>query len=144
MPHAIPQGAETLLAIGHWGTVDPRLIVDHTWAGNDRARLVKYLTEGRLWQMYVGFSFCRFECGIPRHHMGSASLTDGVWGWPEGLAHYVESHGIALPDQFLEHARANEFRMVERVREGRLYADETLWEVWAESRGAFTPVRMRD
>src|SRR5262245_41076878 len=134
------EGAEPLLAIGHWGTVNPLKLVDPTWAGTDRARLVKYLTEGWKWQVFLGFSFCRFKCGIPDQQMGSVSLSDGTWGWPEGLAHYVESHAIALPDQFLEHARANEFRVPENASGPRdAYGDETLWEAWADSRGAFTP-----
>ena len=36
--------------------------------------------------------------------MGSRDLTDGVWVWPEGLAHYVRDHGVVLPTSFIEHA----------------------------------------
>jgi hypothetical protein len=41
--------------------------------------------------------------------------------WPDGLAHYVELHGVKLPDEFLEHAR--------QVRDayGRARIDETWW-----------------
>ena len=34
-------------------------------------------------------------------------LTDGVWAWPRTLAHYVRQHHIALPDEFMEHMKAN-------------------------------------
>ncbi|HEY1188039.1 MAG TPA: hypothetical protein VGE74_10300 [Gemmata sp.] len=33
--------------------------------------------------------------------MGGRDLTDGVWMWPEGLAHYVECHAVRLPDEFV-------------------------------------------
>ena len=52
---------------------------------------------------------------------GSLELTDGTYVWPEGLAHYVEQHGVKLPGEFLEHAR--------HVSEtyGRARIDETWW-----------------
>jgi len=36
--------------------------------------------------------------------MGSWDLTDGIWVWPEGLAHYVDAHNVGLPHEFTEHA----------------------------------------
>jgi hypothetical protein len=33
---------------------------------------------------------------VPDSEMGSFDLTDGLWLWPEGLAHYVEAHGLPL------------------------------------------------
>jgi hypothetical protein len=34
-------------------------------------------------------------------------MTDGVYCWPEGLAHYVKEHDVRLPDEFVTHvARA--------------------------------------
>ena len=44
---------------------------------------------------------------------GCCSLTDGVYCWPEGYAHYVAYHGIAPPPEFISHARAH----LERQRE---------------------------
>jgi hypothetical protein len=35
--------------------------------------------------------------------MGSWDLTDGTWVWPQGLSHYVEVHGIVLPEEFMSH-----------------------------------------
>lgn len=37
--------------------------------------------------------------------MGHRDLTDGVYVWPEGLAHYVKAHAVRLPDDFLAHVR---------------------------------------
>jgi hypothetical protein len=36
-------------------------------------------------------------------HMGRAELTDGVYVWPEGLAHYLEKHNVRLPKEFVQH-----------------------------------------
>jgi len=36
--------------------------------------------------------------------MGSREYWDGVWFWPEGLAHYVQCHDVRLPDEFVQHA----------------------------------------
>ncbi len=49
----------------------------------------------------MGFSGCRL-CGEVN---GSAEFTDGVYLWPEGLAHYVREHSVKLPDEVLAHVR---------------------------------------
>jgi hypothetical protein len=41
--------------------------------------------------------------------MGGRDLTDGVWMWPEGLAHYVERHAVRLPDEFVATMVAHEW-----------------------------------
>ena len=41
---------------------------------------------------------------------GSGSLmTDGAWLWPVDLVHYVRRHHAALPQEFLDHIRANNY-----------------------------------
>lgn len=53
---------------------------------------------------------CRV-CGVRN---GSAELTDGEnFVWPEGLAHYVESHDVRLPDDVLAVARRGPARPVD-------------------------------
>jgi hypothetical protein len=32
--------------------------------------------------------------------------TDGVWIWPGDLSYYVRTYGIALPSEFVDHARS--------------------------------------
>jgi hypothetical protein len=58
--------------------------------------------------------------------MGSRDLTDGVWVWPEGLAHYVEEHDVMLPDAFLHTMRANEWKMPPNIQR-RLTEIRELW-----------------
>jgi hypothetical protein len=38
---------------------------------------------------------------------GAAELSDGRFLWPEGLAHYVECHGVRPPHEFVAHALAS-------------------------------------
>ncbi|MFF4209054.1 hypothetical protein ACFYZE_06755 [Streptomyces sp. NPDC001796] len=41
---------------------------------------------------------------------GAGSLvTDGTWLWPVELAHYVRNHHLALPAEFVDHIRANDY-----------------------------------
>lgn len=121
--------------------VDPARVIDPAWAVDERPQLVEYLRTGCRHSTYFGFSFCRLDsvCHIPREQMGSADLTDGEWVWPEGLAHYVEVHQIRLPDDFLDHARANAFRVprtgARRASRARAKSSD-FWEQWAEGRGA--------
>ena len=53
----------------------------------------------------LGYSFCRFGCDVGKE-MGACTLTDGVYYWPEGFAHYVDVHDVALPKEFLHHILA--------------------------------------
>jgi hypothetical protein len=152
-----PPSHKTLLEIGFWADThsggrgpDPRLLVDPTWARADRGKLVDYLDSGLTWEAYLGFSYCRFNCGIRREEMGAATLTDGSWAWPQGLAHYVAEHKIALPDQFLEHARAQRFQIDAQFASPAMpggsrwlafpaYGTSEPWQRWAVERKAMAP-----
>lgn len=64
-------------------------------------------------------------------------MTDGVWGWPEGLDHYVEVHNIRLPDEFLKRVFSRNYlgRLRWNIRPailrfGRL--DFTFWDEWCK------------
>ena len=59
--------------------------------------LAAYLESGAFFEAYRGTSWCRFGCPRPN---GSREFTDGKWVWPEGLAHYVRRHSVALPSEF--------------------------------------------
>jgi hypothetical protein len=71
----------------------------------DAIAVAAHLRKGRVAEQYRGFSWCRCRCGISDQEMGSRDMTDGEWLWPEGLSHYVEAHRVALPDEFVTHAR---------------------------------------
>jgi hypothetical protein len=93
----------------------PEVLIDPDWEREDRPRLVAYLRSGASIMEYLGYSYCRFLCGAPGREMGGSELSDGVWLWPEGLAHYVEEHLIRLPGELVEHARRNNFQIPPRL-----------------------------
>jgi hypothetical protein len=93
---------------------DPRGLVDETWDGNERERVIAYLECS----FYIpvaqgGPSWCRFGCAPRPADIGTQDLTDGTWVFPEGLVHYVRSHGVKPPVEFLEHVRQCGFRVAE-------------------------------
>lgn len=112
-----------LKLIGYWheaGRTDPwphpRILVDRRWEEKNRSAIVGYLKGGLVTAAYAGFSTCRFlDCPLgmnaDRVIVGTTEQTDGVWIWPEGLAHYVEHHFVRLPDELIEDAKKNGFRV---------------------------------
>jgi hypothetical protein len=61
--------------------------------------VVDYLRSGTTFVVAAGVSRCRL-CGCAN---GCGELTDGAnFVWPEGLAHYVEQHGVRLPEEVVD------------------------------------------
>jgi hypothetical protein len=93
--------------IGYWrngagdGWPDPRDLVDEAWDEREHERVASYLEQGFIPWVAAGRSTCRL-CGAPN---GSAELTDGVYLWPEGLAHYVRDHSVRLPAEVVAHVK---------------------------------------
>ncbi len=98
----------SLRRLGYWSTgpdsdlPDPAGRVDESWDEYEREVVGAYLAHGTLARPYLGPSRCRI-CGQDN---GSTELTDGVYLWPEGLAHYVREHAVRLPVEFVSHAVA--------------------------------------
>lgn len=96
-----------LRLIGYWKASledpwpEPGDLVDSDWEEEEREDVAEYLKRGMVAGRCMGHSRCRL-CGKPN---GSLELTDGVYVWPEGLAHYIESHQVRLPSEFVEHVR---------------------------------------
>jgi len=114
-----------LILIGYWeGKSDPgwpRAIdfVDEYWDQRERQQVAQYLHDEGLsvpWR-YAGGSTCRF-CGVSN---GSNERTDGVYLWPEGLAHYVREHDVRLPVSVIRH-------ILRRPRLRREQVNEAWWE----------------
>jgi hypothetical protein len=130
-----------LKAVGYWRSWEerrfprPQWLVREDWRVSERDRIVRYLQEGRLFYGCVGYSFCRFHCGIPHRQMGCYGITDGVWVWPQGLAHYVENHSVVLPEEFVETMLANDWQpqpeIARSVRE-TAEVDNGFWIAWAK------------
>jgi hypothetical protein len=108
--------------------IHPRHLVDAGWAREERPRVVRYLSEAPVCAAYDGLSYCRFGCG-PN---GSTEHTDGVWVWPEGLAHYVQIHDVRLPEDFLARLRSRDFRPPAKGNVERIAAhvSSARWRRW--------------
>jgi hypothetical protein len=70
----------------------------------EREMLLAYLTMPHTHEAWRGYHTCRL-CGVPA---GSHEVCDGAYVWPEGLAHYVAEHAVALPEAFVAHVRAQQ------------------------------------
>jgi len=97
---------EPLILVGYWlgpyapGWPDPHDFVDPSWDAFERQQMVYYLKRGMTARAFMGLSECRF-C---RQRVGALEFSDGVYIWPEGLAHYVSEHDVRLPAVFVDHA----------------------------------------
>jgi hypothetical protein len=69
-----------------------------------RAHVAAYLRGGTL----LGVSGGQFKDWFdPSKRAGEkAYFTDGIWLWPGSFAYYVETYGVAVPQEFLTHMEA--------------------------------------
>lgn len=91
-----------------------------------KERVIAYLDQGSVFEVYRGSSWCRFGCN--HQPMGSSELTDGKWVWPEGLSHYVRDHDVMLPDRFVSHVLKGGSRPPARL--ARHPPSDHLWREW--------------
>lgn len=78
------------------------MFVDRQWELEERQLVLEHIECGMMIRAWMGFSPCRF-CGTSN---GNLDLTDGVYLWPQGLAHYLKEHDVRLPVEFVEHVLA--------------------------------------
>lgn len=117
-----PWGPEiTVKAVGFWRWEDgryaqypqPQSLVRPGWHADELKNILAYLHSGHDAHpniRFCGWSTCRFEGCREGEFNGSGEKTDGEWGWPDGLAHYIERHAVILPEGFIETMRANKWR----------------------------------
>lgn len=126
-----------LKAVGWWisSLMDEGLPAPQEFVGElpreTRMQLTRHLNRGLHLVQYRGYSWCRFGCGIKDFEMGSWDLTDGLWVWPQGLAHYVEVHGIVLPEEFVSHVLSEPVPM--KPDPPPMY-DFNYWTDWSSAR----------
>jgi hypothetical protein len=109
----------------------PAAIIAALGARPPDMRVVHYLRNGIHADLWMGCSYCRLRCGVPDSEMGSFDLTDGLWLWPEGLAHYVEAHGLPLPEEFIATMKTNAWQPpVELSDTGDGKLDSQFWLEW--------------
>ena len=67
----------------------------------DLETLLSYLSRGRVHKTHRNARRCLL-CG---KDLGNETMTDGVWLWPAGLAHYIEAHDVLPSVRFQQYAR---------------------------------------
>lgn len=77
----------------------PHDLVDPDWSPVEREQVLKHLAGGTIRAVWYGWADCR----MCEKHNGSRDYTDGVYVWPEGLAHYVRAHNVKPPQEFVNH-----------------------------------------
>jgi hypothetical protein len=82
---------------------DPRDYVDPKWSPRERKVVLEHLSKGTHWEGWMGPSWCRFGCEDVRSELGCEDLTDGVYVWPKGFAHYILAHYVRPPQEFVAH-----------------------------------------
>jgi hypothetical protein len=128
-----PNSEKNPIAIGYWRNdtnpllPEPSKFVDHNIDSNIRNLVAKYLENGKRFIPMLGFSWCRFECGIEDHKMGSYCLTDGDYIWPQGLSHYIRMHDVWLPEVFINHVLKNIDRDLQMVDLNKLDLHDYSW-----------------
>jgi hypothetical protein len=133
----------TVKAVGFWRDADgsfpqypqPQMLVRPGWHAKELKSIIAYLRSGYNAHpdfAYCGWSTCRFEGCREGEFNGSAEFTDGEWGRPEGLAHYVEGHAVVLPGEFIDTMRANHWRPPPSpTPPHRTNFDHSFWINWA-------------
>lgn len=128
-----------LQRIGYWNSANEE---EYIWPQEITSKeippyknnLVGYIKQGVPCIEWRGWSTCR----ICKEHLGTYCLTDGIWIWPEKLDHYIEKHNIILPDEFIQFAKNNNWKILKAVSKefghGLLapYADD-FWKEWCKS-----------
>lgn len=106
---------------------DPRGLIDPDfWKWNGlKTKTIEYLKSGTPCNHYRGFSSCR----ICNRILGTFERTDGVWAWPDMLEHYVQSHDVRLPEEFLINVKTNSF-FPKLEQHPIIKLDETFWINW--------------
>jgi hypothetical protein len=110
----------TLKRVGYWKSESepllphPGVLIDEAWDRRERDQVIAYLEASYLSPVFwCGHSWCRFGCPSHSTDLGSADLTDGTWIFPEGFVHYLRSHHVKPPYEFLEYVRRRGFRVPE-------------------------------
>ncbi len=131
----------TLQALGYWrdpGIGDHRFrhpiaFVDSEWDIAERRLVAHHLRSAKRADSCLGFSWCRFHCGVDDAEMGDSDFSDGLWLWPEGLAHYVLEHAVRLPEEFLRHVRheaEHPGRKYQLLGDDQRVCDYDFWVAW--------------
>ena len=104
-----------------FGTItDPSMrefMSEHPWPNQDR--LLEYLRSGHVLAITMGDNLTDWF-DPPRKanpvingqvEGGATPLGDGVWFWYAGLIYFVETYNVRLPEEFIQHAAVQGWRV---------------------------------
>jgi hypothetical protein len=101
-----------LRPVGYWtarpgdGLPDPKTLMSSKWEKGRRKDIAMYLMNAAIIDEDNELHECRI-CGLAA---GYRDRTDGVWRWPEGLAHYVTAHGVQIPPELVASMAKRDFK----------------------------------
>jgi hypothetical protein len=86
-----------------------------------KQKIVSYLRSGM--EIFSWLEDVRCMYGCANLNVGFVEFTDGVWVWTREFIHYVDCHGIAIPENFLNFLkdRSYTFEPNESIKIRRLH-----------------------
>lgn len=102
----------TFYAIGYWYSesephfCNPQSLIDEAWNEDEKQRVVTHIRQAEEMMYYRGYSACRL-CNKPN---GVSDKSDGLFYFPEGLDHYLETHSVKPPQLFIDFALGLDIR----------------------------------
>ena len=83
--------------------------VDNCWDPSDKKLIISYLKDAVI---VISAGQSPLMCHLCLENLGDRSQhrSDNEWVWPAALWHFVEHHGIRLPERFLAHIRNNKYQ----------------------------------
>lgn len=118
---------------------DPGQFVDPGWDESEKQEVIEFLKKGEIVAAFRGYSWCRFSC--KNNQNGTSDLSDGYYRWPEGLVHYVETHHVKLPEEFIQHVKSSKGHNLERLRriKSHQHPEDNEFEWWGSQKGNNLP-----
>ena len=100
-----------LLLIGVWKNYknpqypSANYFIDFSWDANIKRQVIWYLKRIQPYVVSPGRDECVIDFNCQYTSLGMCM--DERYNWPLNLVHYVECHGVRLPDEFVEHVTKN-------------------------------------
>ncbi|QQS05643.1 MAG: hypothetical protein IPK50_01850 [Fibrobacterota bacterium] len=93
--------------------IDGTKVADPNWAPSDIDKIVEYLKNAPL---AIGKLAPSRACGLCGEMIfTSGEQSDDEWIWPAGTWHFVAKHHHFIPDSFIEHIRARNFELPQKL-----------------------------
>jgi hypothetical protein len=85
----------------------------------DQEKVLDYLRSGHVLGLTMGADLTDW---LDRSHKanplidgqregGATPMTDGVWFWYAGLIHFIEKYNLRVPQEFIDHAASQRWRV---------------------------------